>query len=220
MPTTDDHGMPIYSGTEPMPGWAVAHNAQSAALGEALVDAAQADKDNDSVETIADIPVTGNWPGRQLMVEENDMVYMHDGTGFYVIGGKRPYYFGSRSNSAVGTGSSAQEYITATDYARGVTMTGGVLTFATEGIYQVDQAVIWEANGAGQRNLGIEGTDIIILGPAENDVMPSATVVESQHLTTYILVTAPGATAMPYVTHNTGVALDVKGSVCVMWVSA
>jgi len=220
MPTTDDHGMPIYSDTEPMPDWDIAYNAQSTALGEALDDAAQSDKDDDSVETIAELPVTGNWPGRVIMVEENDMLYLHDGTGFYAVGGKHPYYFGSRTNSAVGTGASAQAYITATDYTRGVSMSSGTLTFETVGIYRVDQNVIWEANGSGQRNLGIEGTDITILGPAETDVQPSAVVEESQSLSTYILVTAPGATAMPYVTHNTGVALDVRGSVCVMWVSA
>lgn len=220
MPTVDDHGMPIYTDTEPMPNWDVAHNAISTALGEALDDAAQADKDDDSCATIADLPITGNWPGRQIMVEENDMLYLHDGTGWYIVGGKLPFFFGSRSDSAIGTGGSPQEWITTEESSRGITFADGVITFSTIGIYRVDSAVIWEANGDGQRNLGIDGTDITVLGPVESVLFPNAFVEDSEAFTTYILVTSPGATARPYVTHNTGLALDVYGTVCVMWVSA
>jgi hypothetical protein len=220
MPTVDDHGMPIYSDTEPMPDWDIAYNAQSTALGEALDSAIQDGKDDDACATVADLPTTGNWPGRIIMVEENDMLYIHDGTGWWIYGGKLPYFFGSRSYSSVDGSDDRQGYITTTGSGRGITRTDDTLTFATPGIYRVDQAVVWEANPSGQRNLGIQGDDILVLGPEESYAYPSGTVMESQAYTSYISVLSPGATAMPYVTHNSGASLGVSGSVCVMWVSA
>ncbi|MDR6907458.1 hypothetical protein J2X63_003166 [Agromyces sp. 3263] len=214
--------MPIYSDSEPMPDWDIAYNAQSTALGEALDAAAQADKDDDAVATIADLPVTGNWAGRVIMVEENDMLYVHDGTGWYIYGGKLPYFFGDRSISDVDGSTAHQGIVTSTTYARGITRDDFTLTFETTGIYRVDLIVGWEPNDTGQRNLGIEGTDITVLGPGLSflEPHPGSGVTESQILNTYILVTAPGATATPYVVHNAGVALGVFGSVCVMWVSS
>jgi hypothetical protein len=221
MPTTDDHGFPVYTDAETMPNWDVYANTLAAALGEGLDDAAQADKDDDAVATIAALPVTGNWPGRVIMVEENDMLYVHDGTGWYIYGGKLPFYFGSRSDSSVDASDDRQAYITTTTYSRGVTMTDGVLTFETEGIYRIDQAVVWSTvNPTGQRNLGVQGDDILVLGPEESYAFPSSTVEESQAHTTYVSVLAPGATIEPYVTHNSGATLNVYGSVCVMWVTA
>lgn len=220
MPTSNDRGLPLYSSTETMPGWAAAYNAQSNLLSTALDDSEQAQKDDDAVATIADLPATGNWAGRVIMVEENDMLYVHDGSGWYIYGGKLPFYFGTRADSAVGTGGSPQEWVTTTSSARGVTMSSGVLTFSTTGIYKIDASVIWEANGNGQRNLGVDGTGITVLGLAESVLFPNAFVEASQSYTSYIQVNSPGATARPYVTHNTGLALDVYGGVSVMWVSA
>lgn len=220
MPTVDDHGFPVYTDADAMPDWDIYANTLGTALGEQLDDAAQAEKDNDSVPTIADLPVTGNWAGRVIMVEENDMLYVHDGTGWYIYGGKLPYFFGKRAASAIGTGATPQGYITTTDYARGVTRSGFELTLETPGIYRIDLFAGWEAEAGGQRNIGVLGTDITPLGPYETTIAPSATVDVSQPFATYILATAPGAVVMPYVTHNTGMALDVSGTVCVMWVSA
>jgi len=221
MPTVDDHGFPEYSDSDAMPDWDVYANTLGAALGEALDDAAQAAKDDDAVATIGALPVTGTWAGQFVMVEENDMVYMNDGTGFYIIGGKLPYYFGSRSDSAIGTGGSPQEWVTTTTEARGVTMSDGELTFSTVGIYRIDSTVIWEAEGNGQRNCGLDGdAGITILGPQEAVLFPNAFVEASQTYTSYFQVNTPGAKATPYVTHNTGLGLDVYGTVCVMWVSA
>ena len=71
MPTTNDRGFPLYSSGESMPGWAAAYNAQSNALSTAL-DASEATaKNDDSVELIADLPVTDNWIGRRIFVEED-----------------------------------------------------------------------------------------------------------------------------------------------------
>ena len=74
MPTTDDHGFPIYTDTEPMPDWDTHANTLAGALGEALDAAVEADRAADSVENVADIPVTGNWVGRHLYVEEDESI--------------------------------------------------------------------------------------------------------------------------------------------------
>lgn len=220
MPTENEDGMPLYSGTEAMPAWHVSYNAQSTALSAALAAAKAADHAADSCLTIASLPTTGNWPGRVIMVEENDMLYVHDGTGWWIYGGKLPYFYGSRLNSAVGTGTARQGFITATDYTRGVTRSTDTMTFATVGIYRAYASVVWEANPTGQRNLGFQGTGITVLGQEESYAFPSSTVEVSQNHTTDILVNSPGATVQPYVTHNSGAALDVYGSASFMWVSA
>jgi len=221
MPTENDRGLPLYSDTEPMPDWDIAYNAQSNALSEALDAAEQAEKDNDSVATIAALPVTGNWTGRQIFVEETGMLYLHDGAGWYAVGGKVPYYFGTRSDSAIGTGGSPQAWVTTTTEAQGITMSDGELTFEVVGKYRIDQTVIWEANGNGQRNCGLDcDAGASLLGMQEAVLFPNAYVEASQDYTSYFRVTTPGAKATPYVTHNTGEGLDVYGTVCVMWVSA
>lgn len=221
MPTIYDHGFPEYSDTDAMPDWDIFANTLGAATDAALSEVVQDAKDDDSVDAIADLSGLTSWRGRQVFVDESDLVYLHDGTGYFAVGGKLPFYFGSRADSAIGTGGSPQEWITTTTSSRGVTMTSGVLTFATVGIYRIDSTVIWEANGNGQRNLGLDaGAGITILGPQEAVLFPNAFVEDSQTYTSYFQVTTPGATATPYVTHNTGLALDVYGTTCVMWVSA
>lgn len=221
MPTTNPDGMPLYSDTEAMPAWNVSYNAQSTALSAALAAAKADDHAADSCLTIASLPTTGNWPGRVIMVEENDMLYVHDGTGWWIYGGKLPFFFGSRPapGSAVGAGSARQGYITTTGTTRGITRVGFDLVFQTPGIYKIDEAVVWGANPSGQRNLGIQGTGITVLGAEESYALPGTVEVSQSHAT-YISVSAPGSTATPYVTHNSGAALSVYGSVSVMWVSA
>lgn len=72
MPTYNDRGFPLYSSSESMPGWAAAYNAQSNLLATALDESEDAQKADDSVALIADLPVTGNWPGRRIFVEEDE----------------------------------------------------------------------------------------------------------------------------------------------------
>lgn len=158
MPTYNDDGLPLYSGPEAFPGWAAAFNSQSNLLSAALNTRFEGVQDDQAFPTIADLPdPLDSWPGRIVMIEENDMLYLFDGTGWYAFAGKSPYFYGSRTVSAVGTGASPQGYLTATDYSRGITRTGDTLTFATVGIYEVNQSVVWESNTSGQRNLGIDG---------------------------------------------------------------
>jgi len=221
---TTPRGLPLIGavpGTQ-MPGFQIAYDMQSNMLDAALDDMEQAIQDGQAVESIDDLPVgAGAWPGRVLFVIEVGMLYVCDEVGgWYAFAGKVPYYFGSRADSAVGTGSTAQPWLTTTGTARGITMTDGVLTFQIVGVYDLNQTVIWEANSSGQRNLGIEGTGVSILGAAETDVHPSGFVEESHLHITKFAVLEPGATLTPYVTHNTGVALDVKGNIDVMWRSA
>lgn len=84
MPTTNARGLPLY-GDEAMPGWAAAYNAQSNALSTALDDSEQAAKDDDYVEFLADLPASGNWPGRVLFVLEDMQLYVHDGSGWILM---------------------------------------------------------------------------------------------------------------------------------------
>jgi len=72
MPTFNDRGFPLYSDSEAMPAWDVAYNAQSNLLSTALTESEDAGKEDDSVELIADLPVTGNWVGRRIWVVEDE----------------------------------------------------------------------------------------------------------------------------------------------------
>lgn len=219
MPTTDADGMPIYGSTEPMPAWDVSYNAQSTALGAQMNARIAALKAGESVATIAALPAPADsWNGRIVFCEENQILHLYNG-GWYAFAGKVPYFYGSRADSAVGTGGSPQNWITTNTASRGMTFSAGVITFSTVGVYSVDASATWEANGNGQRNLGVDGTDITVMGN-ENVLFPNAFVESSQQFHADILVNSPGATARPYVTHNTGLALDVYGTVSVRWVSA
>lgn len=221
MVTYNSRGFPLYSSAENMPAWDAAFNSQSNLLATAMDVSEAAAKAAWSVDTIAEIPDPGDSTrGQILYCAEDELVYVFDGTGWYAFGGKTPEFYGSRADSAVGTGGSPQNWVTTNESSRGLTFSSGVITFETVGRYQIDAAVIWEANGNGQRNLGVDGTDITVLGPVENVLFPNAFVEASQSFNTVIAVTAPGATARPYVTHNTGLGLDVYGTVSVRWVSA
>lgn len=219
---TTARGMPLIGsipGT-PMPGWDVAFDAQSNALDTGMDEMEASWQQGQSVDAVDDIPTEGNWRGRLLFVEETGLLYLYDGLGWWPIGGKLPYFFGSRTYSAVSAGSVRQDFITTTDHARGITMSDGEMTFQTVGIYKVEMSVVWEANEFGQRNLGIDGTDFVPLGPAVNYMFPVAPIQVTQAFSTYISVTAPGAVARPYIDQNSLSALDLEGFVTVMWVSA
>ena len=86
MPTYNSRGLPQYTDGESMPAWHTAYNAQSNLLATALDDADTADRAADSVATVAALPVTGNWDGRLIWVEEDDKVRRWDGAGWGVIG--------------------------------------------------------------------------------------------------------------------------------------
>jgi hypothetical protein len=222
---TTPRGMPLIGsipGTQ-MPGFAVAYDAQSTALDTALDDMEQAEKDNDYVATLAELPTGADaWPGRLILVGETGMWHGADETNtWFAIAGKKPDYFGSRSDSAIGTGGSPQAWVTTTTSARGITMEDGQLTFQLPGRYRIDSLVVWEANGNGQRNCGLlDDSDIEILDLQESVLFPNAFVEDTQAYAGHFEVLAPGAKATPYVTHNTGLGLDVYGTVAVMWVSA
>jgi hypothetical protein len=118
MPTTDDHGFPIYTDLEPMPDWDVHANTLAAALGEALDDAAQADKDDDSVATVAALPVTGNWLGRRIYVEEDQSLRLCTTlpATFEMIGrigewsNYTPAWLGASTNPTIGNGTIVAGY--------------------------------------------------------------------------------------------------------------
>lgn len=89
MPTTTTRGFPLYNGApggDVMPAWDVAYNAHSTALETALDDSEAGILARDGVETIAELPLTGNQPGRLIWVEEDDRVRRWDGAQWGVIG--------------------------------------------------------------------------------------------------------------------------------------
>lgn len=89
MPTTNWRGLPLYNGApggDVMPAWDVAFNGQSNALATALDDSEAALHAADSVATIAELPVVGNWDGRLIWVAEDDRVRRWDGAQWGVIG--------------------------------------------------------------------------------------------------------------------------------------
>jgi hypothetical protein len=72
MPTYNDRGFPLYSDSEAMPAWHTAYNAQSNLLATAMDTSDAANQADDKVATIGALPVTGNWVGRQIYVEEDN----------------------------------------------------------------------------------------------------------------------------------------------------
>jgi hypothetical protein len=221
MPTYTPRGFPLYSDGEAFPGWGAAFNSQSNLLDTAMDTSDAALQAAWSVDTIADIPDPGDSVrGQVLFCDEDDLLYVFDGTGWYAFGGKKPYFFGSRTYSALSAGSVRQPFVTTSDYARGTSLSSGEITFETVGIYHIHMSVVWEANIFGQRNLGIDGTDFTVLGSAVNYMFPDSLIQVTQAYSSHILVTAPGAVARPYVDQNSLSALSMEGNVSAMWVSA
>jgi hypothetical protein len=72
MPTYNDRGFPLYSDGETFPGWAAAFNSQSNLLATAMDVTDEANQDGDTVATIAALPTSGNWVGRQIYVQEDN----------------------------------------------------------------------------------------------------------------------------------------------------
>jgi hypothetical protein len=166
----------------------------------------------ESRPTVSALPSADNWPGRTILVEDSDLVYVWTGVEWTITGGLLPYYFGKRVNAALNASASSQAFITSTVRARGVTMSGGVLTLAVPGIYQVFATVDWTSGYAtGQRNLGIDGTVTVLGNEAVQQPGEDLDGV-SEVLSTHVLATA-GATLRPYVVHNSGLALQMTGNV-------
>lgn len=89
MPTFTTRGFPLYNGApggDVMPAWDVSYNAHSTALETALDDSEAAIYARDWVETIAELPITGNQPGRLIWVEEDDRIRRWDGAQWGVVG--------------------------------------------------------------------------------------------------------------------------------------
>jgi len=114
MPTYNSRGFPLY-GDEAFPGWGAAFNSQSNLLATAMDTETAANQAADSCATVAALPVTDNWIGRLILVEENTTVYVcTDLPGTWgVIGGPTLPSFrvvGSGSHAASSTVSVITEW--------------------------------------------------------------------------------------------------------------
>lgn len=86
MPTSTSRGFPLYSDTDSMPAWNTGYNAHSNALETALDEQEVTIKGWATVATVADLPVTDNWTGRLIYVQEDDRLRRWSGTQWGVIG--------------------------------------------------------------------------------------------------------------------------------------
>lgn len=86
MPSFTDRGFPLYSDTDSMPAWNTAYNAHSAGLETALDTQEETIKGWATVATVADLPLTGNWVGRLIYVQEDDRLRRWNGSQWGVIG--------------------------------------------------------------------------------------------------------------------------------------
>jgi len=59
-----------------------------------------------SVATAASLPASGNWPGRELMTEDTDALYRHDGTSWARVSQPWTTFTASWSGWALGVGGS------------------------------------------------------------------------------------------------------------------
>jgi len=213
-------GIPKITDGDVMPGFKVGYNAQSTALDTAL-DSLETDiQDADSVATVAALPVSGNWVGRIIFCEEDELLRVWDGTGWVAYGGKTPYFYGERTSAALpSTGGGDQAWVSSTQLARSMSLSSGVITVEVPGIYQIHMLVDWvTVNTTGQRNLGVATTGTN-LGPSRSSEEPPTISTMSQLFTADVLCGA-GDTITPFVAHNSAASLSIKGEISIRWVAS
>ena len=147
MPTYNSRGFPLYSDGESFPGWGTAFNSQSNLLATAMDVSEAAEQDNDKVATVAALPVTGNWVGRLIFVEENTTLYVCTGLpgSWGVVGGPTLPSFrvvGSGTHSVTSTITTITEWAAPEKNVGFDGWASGVLTIDKAGDYMIVGALV------------------------------------------------------------------------------